>query len=166
MSKRFLNYDSSISPEDHRQCFEEYFAYLKEMKTRFPINAFDFASADWHWDASDPRCPHDAWLERLEIREVEIEKGSSKRDLVIEARFLGAYHDGYFTLKYHDVKKYNLDKASLEFPPNMGSGQGDWLIDEVYLDDDGLVIHDIEFANNGRWTIHCGDVEYTWQLAE
>lgn len=162
MSKKFLNYDHTTTIADQRKCFDDYFHYLEEMRDSFPQNALAFASAKWHWDGADPRCPHDAWLEKVEIREIETEPGSSKRDLIIEARFLGAYHDGYFTLTYHDVKYYSLDKVQAEFSYNRGNGNGDWLLDEVYLDEKGLVFHDIEFANNCRWTIHCRDLEHTW----
>jgi len=162
MSKKFLTYDSSNSPSEIRQCLDEYLEYLGRMKGEFPSHALEFAAAAWHWDGSDPRCPHDAWLESFEMKEESIEPAGSKRNLLVKAKFLGAYHDGTFTITYHGVQKYILNKEPLEFPVNMGSGHGDWQLDEVYLDDDNVVVHDIEFSNNGRWTIYCGDIEYEW----
>lgn len=162
MSKKFLIYDSSYSPDEIRKCFEEYSKYLDRMKNVFPPRALEFATAAWHWNGEDPRCPHDAWLEKLEITEESIEPAGSKRNLLIKAKFLGAYHDGIFTITYHDVRKYVLNNERLKYSVNLGNGHGDWLLDEVYLDDDNLVVHDIEFANNAQWKVYCGDLEYEW----
>ncbi len=162
MSKKFLTYDSSTSLAEQRRCFDVYWNYLDRMKDVFPPRAFEFATAAWHWNGEDPRCPHDAWLEKLEITEESIEPAGSKRNLLIKAKFLGAYHDGIFTITYHDVREYVLSNEPLKYPVNPGNGHGDWLLDEVYLDDDDLVVHDIEFANNARWTIYCGELEHEW----
>jgi hypothetical protein len=42
--------------------------YNAGVADRLPQGAKALALAEWHYDASDPRCPHDAWIRSLEIR--------------------------------------------------------------------------------------------------
>ena len=162
MDRRFLNFSSSSTPQEIKKCFESYADYLQENLHRFPAHAFRFASAEWHYDSGDPRCPHDSWLESLQILETGSETGDSRRSINITATFLGAYHDGTFTVTYTNVEDYRLDKLRVGNARNIGDGHGDWLIDEILVTDDGFVVHDIEFDNDNRWTICCEDIEYKW----
>ena len=52
--------------------FETYVNYLESIKDKIPPSVYEFATAEWHFNTRDARCPHDAWLE--EIKFVEIEK--------------------------------------------------------------------------------------------
>lgn len=147
--------------EYHRQRFAEYAQYLDSIKERLPASARAFALADWHYDSSDPRCPHDAWVEALTISEPATGDRSQHRRVAIEIRLLGAYHDGHIRLSYHDVRSYTLDKPARSVP---NEGHGDWIVDEVRLSDSGLVLHEIVFIPRCRWLIECRDIEYRWQL--
>ena len=104
MKRKFLDYNASDTAEEIRKCFHNYAEYLTSVRDRFPANALQFALAEWHYNTEDPRCPHDAWLEILEITETSAEKGSSKRSMNIRASFLGAYHDGTITISYTNVQ--------------------------------------------------------------
>lgn len=159
---KFLKYDASNTPEEIKDCFAKYAIYREQMRHSFPEKAFAFANADWHYKSDDPRCPHDAWLEVFSIEESSVSEGGSKRNMNIAARFLGAYHDGTFTLTYTDVRKYTLEKSRMSPEWNIGNAHGDWLYDEIYLAENDLVVHEIEFANNAHWTIHCKEIEYVW----
>lgn len=69
-------------------------------------------------------------------------------------------------LTYKNVEYYDLQKSHLTGIPAKAfkrphSDHGDWLIDEMHLSPEGLVIHEIELAF-ARWTIHCEDIEYLW----
>jgi hypothetical protein len=68
-------------------------------RTLLPSTAFVFATAAWHYDPQDPRCPHDAWLERLTTEELAPnQEDVQHRYVAIHARLLGAYHDRYIEL--------------------------------------------------------------------
>ncbi len=43
--------------------FAAYRQYLASIRDQLPPAAFAFATADWHYRFSDPRCPHDARVE-------------------------------------------------------------------------------------------------------
>lgn len=45
--------------------WSDYFAYLKNIKSQIPKSAYEFATANWHYNPSDSKCPHDAWLEDI-----------------------------------------------------------------------------------------------------
>jgi hypothetical protein len=44
-----------------------YQEYLKSVSDKFPPGALAFATASWHYDVKDCRCPHDAWIESLTV---------------------------------------------------------------------------------------------------
>lgn len=168
--KRFFKLKASDTPDKIKQCLDDYKKYLSSVKEQFPEKAFNFANAQWHYDTEDSRCPHDAWLEALEIYEEKIPESTSKRTTNIKISLLGAYHDGIITIIYERVSLYYLNKTPGEnnrFGLMKGLNfHGDWLIDEIYLTNEGLIIHDIEFANDARWTIHCEDIDYNWNPFE
>lgn len=137
----------------------KYRAYLEANKAAFPGKAFELARSEWYWDWHDHRCPHDAWLEKLTIEEVD---GA----VVICTRLLGAWHDGYIELTYSNVQSYKIER--------LGTGitvgpHGDWRYDEFRLSENGLLLHEIEWAtldDTAHWIIESADVEYSWQPAQ
>ena len=159
-----MSFSGSDEPDKVRKGFDDYAEYLASVAGRFPVGALEFAQADWHYDTTDPRCPHDSWLETLEIKEKSIEPSGSQRIVAITATFLGAYHDGTFTLSYSNVSHYCFDKPSNVSHKflNLLKGHSDWLIDEMRLTDDGLVLHEIQFGSEAKWSICCEDVSYSW----
>jgi hypothetical protein len=145
----------------------EYFAYLRENEKRFPPRAYEFASAPWHYDIRDHKCPHDSWLETLTISEPAQGEHKEIRDIDIVAKLLGAYHDGIIELTYKHVRRYSLgmDRTSLGAPLALYSktrGHGDWIVDEVLVKDDGSISHEVEFHVAGHWIIECADLIYRW----
>jgi hypothetical protein len=127
-----------------------YREYLQTIASRLPIAAREFALADWHYNHADHRCPHDSWLEDVNVWVAAMGDRREKRRAQIRSRFLGAYHDGYLELVYSDVSSFCVDQ-----------GLGDWLYDEVRLSDEGSIIHEIEFAG-GYWNIVAKDIRATW----
>lgn len=130
--------------------------YLDEVGERMPPGARAFAAAAWHYDPRDPRCPHDAWVQSLQLVERD-EGGARVVDLVL--RLLGAYHDGELELVYAGVARYSVGAA---LGPR---GHGDWITDELTLEDGGLVLHEIALET-GTWTIACRDVAARWIARE
>ena len=55
--------------EEWQAGWSKYSAYLESVKDLLPRSTYEFASASWHYDFSDPRSPHDGWVEDLMIRE-------------------------------------------------------------------------------------------------
>ena len=120
----------------------------------------DFATAAWYRDPSDHRCPHDAWLEAIEISEPATGERKEKRRTAITIRLLGAYHDGEIVYRYSGVSSYAIGGAASK------DGIGDWLRDEVSVCDVGLLRHRITWcigpATESAWEIVAEGISYEW----
>jgi hypothetical protein len=146
--------------------FVAYREYLESVRESLPLAAYEFAVAEWHYNPEHHQCPHDAWVESLVITEPFSGERREKRNLEINLRLLGAYHDGYIDLKYQNVRSYSLETpAGFKMRP-LNVGHGDWLTDEVRLSESGKVAHEIEFSRGSRWLIECGDIVYQWSSFE
>ncbi len=142
--------------KDHRK---RYRAYLEENKAAFPKRAFALASSEWYWNWHDRRCPHDAWLEKLTIEEVD---GA----VTIRTRLLGAYHDGYIELTYSNVQSYKIERLNTSI---CAGAHGDWKYDEFRLLAGGRLLHEIEWAildDTAHWVIESEDIGYSWHPIE
>jgi hypothetical protein len=148
--------------------FKAYQKELRSQEKRMPRRAYEFATADWHYDHNDPRCPHDAWVDSLEVSEPSSGERSEVRSLEIRVELLGAYHDGRIRLTYSGVRQYSLFQPRHEVRvPAPSRGHGDWLVDEISVSSSSrpehlLVVHEIVFANGGTWTIESADILYEW----
>jgi hypothetical protein len=150
---------SNIYFKRWREQWKSYGHYLDRIKNKLRPHTRDFALAEWHYDHNDPRCPHDAWLESVLVREIPSPDNIASRVTEIVARLLGAYHDGYIELTYHDVLSFTFD---LPYRRHEHGQHGDWLVDEVRFSEHGRIIHEIEWADGGHWIIECNDIEYKW----
>lgn len=161
-------YDISIA--EHKARVRAYRNYLASAQARFPPGAYEFATARWHYDTDDHRCPHDAWVETVLIVEPASGARREVRGLEIRLQLLGAYHDGRLVITYQGVRRYSLFQPfphELEHAPPV-RGHGDWLVDEITASDNGrpelpLVIHEIEFSNQGLWTIEAEEIVTEWK---
>jgi hypothetical protein len=157
---RFISVNIS-DPKVIERSFNEYYNYLAYIKKQLPIQGYRFATVPWHYDPTDHKCPHDAWLETLIVGEKKSER-PQQRNIEVQACFLGAYHDGYLKLVYKEVQSYSFDTpADFKLPP-FNVGHGDWLIDEVRLSDRGFMLHEIEFSRGTKWLVECIDFDYEW----
>ncbi len=138
------------SPEALSAAWRRYRAHIESIAKRLPDDARGFALADWHYNHADHRCPHDAWLEHLSVWYATGGERRTSRNAQVTARFLGAYHDGFLELCYFNAIRTEFTGCA-----------GDWLYDEVRLDDDGRVLHEIEFQG-GHWLICCEDLRARW----
>lgn len=145
--------------------FAAYHEYLRDNESRFPTGALQLARSDWYYASYDHRGPHDARLEALSIAE-RSGPGSShwhNRLVSLELMLRGAYDDGNITLRYPTVYSYLLDGFGV------GAGHADWRYDELRLDDQGHLIHEIEWCwmqDSGRWLIVADDIRMFWQPDE
>jgi hypothetical protein len=140
---------------------KNYRDYLESVKDRMPQSAYEFATAEWHYNFSDHKALHDGWLEELIIREPASGERNEIRSLEIFVRLLAAYHDGFIELTYKNVRGYSLGKPVDSSLPN----HRDWLNDEIRLSENGLVLHEIIWES-GEWLIECEDVIYEWKPLE
>jgi hypothetical protein len=147
---------------DFRTNWENYQEYLQGIQGRLPEAARKFTLSDWHYDPQDHRCPHDARLESVAIREPAEGERQQDRKIDIQIVLLGAYHDGKIEIHYPDVASYYIARGFDSSNRGKQIGHGDWLTDEVRLSDTGLVIDEIEFEE-GIWVIEAGNIEYTWK---
>jgi hypothetical protein len=139
--------------------FERYQAYLQSVRDVFPPSAFALATSDWYFRFEDPRCPHDAWLESIEIGEHASGSRNQVRGAHLNVRLLGAYHDGHIELHYPRVCSYTL-RGNL-----IHRGHCDWRYDELRLSERGNLIHEIEWCgatDTASWIIEASDIEFRW----
>jgi hypothetical protein len=108
---KFLNYNAEDNHLVVEEKFNAYLSYLVDNKNSFPQNAYEFAVAEWHYNPQDHRCPHDSWVESLQIIEKEITEADNERGLEIQICLLGAYHDGNIKIIYKGIKGYTLNLA-------------------------------------------------------
>ena len=157
----FVLSENRKQPEEVVHAFRRYSQYLASVKPRLPSSAYELATSGWYFDPRDHRCPHDAWLESLTIREDLCDSIHLPRCVEVAIRLLGAYHDGYIELHYPDVRAYSFGGK----PATGGKGHGDWLYDEFRLSENGLLLHEIEWEV-GRWEIEATDVVFGWAPTE
>ena len=120
----------------------------------------EFARADWYSNPTDHRCPHDAWLESIEVSEPSKGGRREKRKTAITIRLLGAYHDGHIVFRYSDVSGFAIGS------PSSGRGLGDWLEDRYSVPSIGSLRHDITWClgpdSKSFWFIEAGSITYEW----
>jgi hypothetical protein len=147
--------------------WKAYREYLDHAAKRMPREAWEFASAEWHYDFNDPRCPHDAWVESVTILEPSSGDRHEIRGLEIRIELLGSYHDGRIRLTYPGVRHYSFYQPPRSHGRLLNRSHGDWLIDEITPSENSrptllLVVHEIRFDSGAVWTIEAEDVRYEW----
>jgi hypothetical protein len=159
---KFLNYSYKSSLEEIKSCFDGYYAYLESVKNKLPLNTYEFAVSDWHYNFEDPRSPHDAWIEKFLMVEKSGEPQTKSVDM--ELQLLGAYHNGNIVINYSEVSSYKIEWNFFQEQEinSKKPWHGDWIIDEISLSDSGKVIHEIEFRFDGHWIIECQEINYNW----
>ena len=117
LSKDLPHKESNIYEQRLQEQWRAYERRLQKIKKRLPPSVQEYALADWHYNFSDHRCPHDAWLEYVTIRELTDGESRKIRSLEIEIRLLAAchdehveFHDGRIEFIYRDVESYCLDQ--------------------------------------------------------
>ena len=142
--------------------FQRYREYLASVQAKLPPGAIALAESDWYFNSRDHRCPHDAWLEKVEVTEQGTGNRLQNRDVAIAIRLLGAYQDGHIEFHYRGVQRYRLELA----PPLVAEGwHRDWRFDEFRLGTNGGMVHEIEWwgsETTGTWLIEAADFQYHW----
>jgi hypothetical protein len=142
----------NFDPIDAREIWREYQDYIGTVRTRLAPSAYEYAVADWHYDATDNRSPHDGWIETVKIME-NVDGEVDARSIGITITLLGAYHDTRLRYKYTGVKTYSLNKKLSLSDSRYQQGHGDWIVDEITLSESGFVRHEIELFGGASWMI-------------
>jgi hypothetical protein len=153
--------DREASPSELVRRLAEYRIYLESVRGQMPESAYAFAMADWHYDHSDHRCLHDAWVRQVDVKEVGSGARLSDRHVDLGTELLGAYQDGLVRLQYIGVEAYLIELPQQAIKASR-RGHGDWLIDEVSLNQAGGVRHEVFFSTGARWIIDCADLICEW----
>ena len=148
-----------IRHDENGYHLDGYLTYLNSVRDRTPLNAAQYAFAPWRYRKDDHQCPHDSCLNELRIKENH-ESVSLKRNLELRGEFLGAFHELLFEIVWQGVQAYSLTLGSATRGKHP-VGHADWLIDELLVEESGLLSHEIEFSDSGRWKIVCADLVYT-----
>ncbi len=141
-----------LDGERDPQAFTRYATYLEAHRAQFPPLAYELATSDWYFDVRNHRCPHDGWLEAAQLVE-------TSGVLALTIRIRAAYHDGTIELHYPRVVSYAFEGTAVE------QGHRDWRYDELRLDPQGRLEHEIEWCGpeaTARWLIVAADVHYRW----
>ena len=156
-----LNHD-----EIHQQRWKDYHQHLESKRNKMTDTLQEFAFAGWHYDFTDHKCPHDGWLENLNMVEkvVNDKDGNEARLIDISIKLLGAYHDLYIYLEYYRVKTYCFDQPRRDsvFPHNR-STHSDWLLDELVIEGKKNYIHKIIWSSGATWYIHFEDIKVSFE---
>ena len=147
----------SLSYEESKRRFSEYKEYLETIKGKLSFFPINFIFEEWYTDIASHKCIHDSWLDKVLISEDDENK------VTITLKLLGAYHDGFITLKYSDVQYYKLNRNESS---TIKSSHGDLRYEEFRLDEDGNQIHEFDWYTldeNAAFLIACRHIEYIWE---
>lgn len=130
-----------------------YYDYLNANQEKFPLEASVFALDQRNYDLTSHQSLHDAWLEWLLVSEPATGARSETRNIQIECRFLGPYHDYYIELKYIDVGEYKIITGQAMSNPFVS--HGDLLMHEMCIENSHLS-HEMEFSSGAIIKIKSG----------
>jgi hypothetical protein len=120
-----------------RERWAEINRYNAAIMDQLPEGAKGFVVSDWHYNANDPRCPHDSWIQSIDLG-THIPIAESRH---VQLRLLGAYHDRTIRFDYSDVTDCSIQGQLLE----ASRRNLDWLYDEVHVCDSETIEHLIDF---------------------
>lgn len=154
-----INILEGDSIKDYDKLRKEYYAYLDSVKNLIGLNVYNYAAADWHYDASIHYSPHDAVLKNIIISE-----GKNSR-LNLDISYFGAYHDYILEFSYKNIESclVNFKSNKDRFFENLKNINGEFLWDSIEWDFDTKNIkHHIVFSDNTNIIIECEDFKYSY----
>ncbi|HLZ00378.1 MAG TPA: hypothetical protein VKT33_15065, partial [Candidatus Angelobacter sp.] len=106
----YADITSEDNPQRQKARAEAYAAYLRTIAEFLPAETREFALSDWYYDHSNwDRCPHDAWVESIELFENFSGERKEQRSIGIKIRLLAASHAGHILFTYNKVFGYALN---------------------------------------------------------
>lgn len=143
-----------IPDEDGKISFGAYFDHIEEISSSLPVSAYDYARNYEHYGLESHSSLHDAWLERLLIKEGGHGDRNQFRKTKIELCFLGPYHDKRIFLEYDNVRKYQsiVNDAS--------KGHGDLEVHEFGVTSSSKPFHELGFVTDALLYIEFEQFNY------
>jgi hypothetical protein len=146
-----------IFPDEHGLVqFDKYFEYLESIRGKMPKHVHDFAANPARYSLTHRDSLHDAWVVFVSLTEVNSEANDKRREMGMELRLLGPYHDRYFDFSYREIDNYILDLPERANGP-LGA-HGDLLYQEFRLTDAGRLCHEALFSSGRRFYVECGQL--------
>ena len=144
--------------DDRWHVLDEYRRYIEDNQDKFPLGIRPFMLADWYHNTRHHQCPHDSWVNSIDVKEISSGSRQEIRMINIIIALLGVFHDGSFEIEYINVQEYEIRRTK----PLISSqiGHGDWIIDEFNFESVGIR-HEILFSN-ANFVCISKDVQYRW----
>jgi hypothetical protein len=133
---------------------------MRSVAEYLPEVTRDFVLSEWYYSDWD-KCPHDAWVEAVEVFEKYSGERMEIREVGVRTRLLSASHRGHIHFEYLRVSSYELDGA-LASRGAKAPMHEDWLSDEVTLAGRGELEHEILFSSGTVWRIRCATISYRY----
>jgi len=119
-----------------------YADYAESVRHKVEKHIYSFMINDWHYNTQDHRCLHDAKLISFTTTEFEEKESSNcKIDILLQ----GAYGNK-ISLFYTNVTSYSCKKTKTQWPSET-STHGDLLIDELLVNKNGTLTHELIFED-------------------
>lgn len=154
----FENRAKLKTPPEFRKAWDAYRDYLSRFKQTSAGLSCGFVFEEWYYDYSDPRSPHDSWIESIAISEKAIHKRAD-RETSISVTALGAFHDRVLLFQYESVSRYSMENMDTG-----NGGHGDWLVDEFEFLPGDLIKHHIRFACGGEVEIVARAIKFDFRV--
>jgi hypothetical protein len=139
--------------------------YVESIRSKLPTHVYSFVCNPSYFNLDSRSSLHDAWLEKLMVRETangERRQNSPARDTALP---VWPYHDRWIHLNYTGVTQY-----SFHTPLNTGSRSTGRPRTEIYLhtkirlDHDGLLLHELLFERGSALLIECPDITHSEEM--
>lgn len=134
--------------------FDLYLQYLEAIKSKLPLQVFEFASNEERHNLHSAHSLHDAWLTSLTVKENRQTQRPFEPKPTVELVILGPKHDRDIILSYEGVFSYRVEGEQNAYNA-ADTFHGDLDRHEVRVSEDGLVVHEIEFVSRSRIIITC-----------
>lgn len=130
---------------------------------RLPPGVKEFLLNVDYWNPQKRLCPHDSWVECIEIREgrEKAEFSTQRRSVNLKIVTLGAYHDVKLTFSYSGVSAYAL---KMDHPSQRGNrAHGDWIDDRFEIVDEETIRHRIALGSGAAIDVSFKDATLTME---
>ena len=141
-----------------------YRRYLDSVRDALPEEVYRFASDMRHYDQASPQTLHDAWLDSLVVREQASGDRREIRRLAVDIDLLGPFHDRRIRLRYRGVRAYRFDARQPDGTRWTHTAHGDLLMHEVWLGEDGNVVHELRFERQGTFLVECESFSHIQEM--
>ncbi len=154
-----INILEGDSIDEYVKLRKEYYTYLDLIRPYITQSVYDYAIAEWNYDANTHYSPHDAILKKIYM----IDNGKNGLDLNIS--LISSYQDFTLEFSYKNVVSYSiscvpeLEKVYDKF----ASIRGTFLWNSINYDTkNNLTEHHTVFSSDAKIIISCENFNFTY----